>query len=86
MSCDCFACMSKGPRRDTFLDAIDRNVGRVPAAPKPWNDYPIGTRAYALNGGHWERVEHGWKWLNGDTFPTPGADWFRIELPKETIK
>lgn len=41
---------------------------------RPWSEYPIGTRAYAFNGGHWQRVERGWKWCSGDTFPTPSAD------------
>lgn len=36
---------------------------------------PLGTKAPAFNGGHWERVEHGWKWCTGSTFPRPGGDW-----------
>jgi hypothetical protein len=26
---------------------------------RPWNEYPIGTKAYAFNGGYWERVRLG---------------------------
>ena len=36
---------------------------------------PIGTRALAINGGHWVKTKRGWKWCTGDTFPTPGGDW-----------
>lgn len=39
------------------------------------NNAPIGTRAPAVDGGYWERTEHGWKWCTGDTFPRPGGDW-----------
>ena len=41
---------------------------------KPWNEYPIGTKAHAHNGGYWIRMRNGWKWCTGDTFPTPGGD------------
>jgi len=41
---------------------------------RPWSEYPIGTKAHACSGGHWLRVETGWKWHSGDTFPTPGGD------------
>ena len=46
-----------------------------------WSDYPMGTRAYSVSGGHWERVPGGWKWCTGSTFPTPGADAFRVAVP-----
>lgn len=36
---------------------------------------PIGTKAPAVMGGHWVKVELGWKWFCGDTFPRPGGDW-----------
>lgn len=36
---------------------------------------PLGTKAPAIMGGHWERVEGGWKWCTGSTFPRPGGDW-----------
>lgn len=38
-------------------------------------DAPIGTKAPAFIGGHWIKVERGWKWHCGDTFPRPGGDW-----------
>lgn len=38
-------------------------------------DAPLGTRAPAFNGGHWIKVERGWKWCTGSKFPRPGADW-----------
>ena len=45
---------------------------------QPWNTYPLGTKAPAIGGGSWTRVEHGWKWGSltggGGTFPTPGGD------------
>jgi hypothetical protein len=46
-----------------------------------WDQYPLGTKAHAVGGGCWERVERGWKWCTGATFPTPGGDAFRVELP-----
>jgi len=49
---------------------------------KPWAEYPIGTKAYAIGGGYWQKVSGGWKWCTGSTFPTPGADWSYIEEPE----
>lgn len=40
-----------------------------------FEDAPIGTRAPASGGGHWVRVESGWKWCTGATFSRPGGDW-----------
>lgn len=48
---------------------------------KPWSEYPLGTKAHAFMGGHWERVANGWKWCTGSTFPTPGGDVTSVELP-----
>lgn len=48
-----------------------------------WNKYPIGTKVYAVMGGHWTKTERGYKWCSGSTFPTPGGDWSRIELPQD---
>lgn len=50
---------------------------------RPWSEYPIGTKVHSVTGGYWIRVEHGWKWFSGDTFPTPGGDACGrcIELP-----
>jgi len=48
------------------------------------NELPIGTKAFAINGGWWIKKENGrWKWLNnGGSFPSPGGDWIGdIELP-----
>ena len=41
---------------------------------RDWKDYPVGTKAKAVTGGYWIRVERGWRWFNGSTFPTPGGD------------
>lgn len=51
---------------------------------RPWNEYPVGTKVHAYDGGFWIRVERGWKWCSGDTFPTPGGDATGacIELPE----
>lgn len=38
-------------------------------------DYPLGSKFRAINGGYWERVENGFKWCTGDTFPNLGGDW-----------
>ncbi len=48
---------------------------------RPWEEYPVDTKAFALMGGHWTKTYRGWKWFNGATFPTPGADAFRVQLP-----
>ena len=50
---------------------------------RPWNEYPLGTKVHAVMGGYWERVKLGWKWCTGATFPTPGGDWLKIELPTD---
>ena len=64
-------------------DWVDEFIGREPKD-RPWSDYPLGTKAWAIGGGHWVRVEHGWKWHNGSTFPTPGADAFDVTTPSQT--
>lgn len=52
---------------------------------RPWDLYPVGTKAHDVNGGHWTRLLSGrWKSPDGfDTFPTPGGDAVGacIELP-----
>lgn len=51
---------------------------------RPWAEYPIGTKAYACNGGWWVRVAGGWKPnTSKDVFPSPGGDAVGecIELP-----
>lgn len=51
-----------------------------------WNAMPIGTKAYSSTGGYWEKIrERGfaWKWCTGASFPTPGGDVIRIELPEQ---
>ncbi len=60
-----------GPLK-VFLEKLKEPI-RV-AKDRDWSKYPIGTKAHAFNGGHWIRVECGWKWFNGSTFPTPGGD------------
>lgn len=42
---------------------------------KKLSEYPLGTKAKALIGGYWIKVERGWKWCNGSTFATVGGDW-----------
>lgn len=44
-------------------------------ADKPVREYPLGTKFKALMGGHWIRVERGFKWCIGSTFPNVGGDW-----------
>ena len=41
---------------------------------RAWYLYPVGTKAHAFDGGYWIRTLNGWKWHNGDTFPSPGPD------------
>lgn len=47
-----------------------------------WQDYPPGTKAHSINGGYWEKVTKGWKWLGGNIFPAPGGDASRIVIPE----
>ena len=44
---------------------------------------PNGTKAPAIGGGHWERVDRGWRWIRGSTFPRPGGDWDGRLIPPE---
>lgn len=44
-------------------------------ADKPVRGYPLGTKFKALMGGYWIRVERGFKWCTGSTFPNIGGDW-----------
>ena len=49
-----------------------------------WSEYPVGTKAHASTGGHWIKLgQNRWKWCSGATFPRPGGDVVRVELPKE---
>lgn len=50
---------------------------------KPWSEYPIGTKVYAVMGGHWIKTQRGYKWCTGATFPTPGGDWHHIVEPEK---
>lgn len=44
-------------------------------ADKSVKEYPLGTKFKALMGGYWIRVERGFKWCTGATFPNVGGDW-----------
>ena len=47
-----------------------------------WDDCPVGTKAYSVNGGYWTKIRRrGWKWCTGDTFPTPGGDAVSVSFP-----
>lgn len=35
----------------------------------------LGTKAPAITGGYWIKVDRGWRWCTGDVFPSPGGDW-----------
>jgi len=54
---------------------------------RPLSQWPIGTKAYAFSGGYWIRVEGGWKWWCGSTFPRPGGDARGncVELPRKEV-
>ncbi|MFZ3481848.1 hypothetical protein [Sphingomonas sp. 3-13AW] len=63
---------------------LDHEFRQCRRVDRPWSEYPLGTKALALMGGHWLRVERGWKWQpNGGTFPAPGGDAFNVVLPKQ---
>ncbi len=62
-------------------------VPRGPFSTHPaWNIFPVGTKAHAIMGAYWVKTERGWKWFSGATFPTPGADVARIELPDPVVE
>lgn len=63
---------------DDFLNDYANRM----CADRPWREYPIGTKAHALMGGHLIKTERGWKWHCGNTLPSPGADAFYVTLPK----
>jgi len=71
--------------QDDFWTRRHKEQSRKQKADRPWKDYPLGTKACALMGGYWLRVEHGWEWASsGCVFPTPGGDAFDVILP-ETV-
>ena len=43
-------------------------------ADKSVKEYQLGTKFKALIGGYWIRVERGFKWCTGATFPNVGGD------------
>lgn len=69
------------PILDQARRALHRALAYPPQDGQPLTveNAPVGTRAPALMGGHWYRVQHGWKWNgpdgNGGVFPRPGGDW-----------
>lgn len=50
---------------------------------RPWNKYPLGTKANAVMGGFWIKTLRGWKWCTGSAFPTPGVDAISVTLPEQ---
>ena len=54
---------------------------------RPYDEYPIGTKAFATGGGYWIKNNMGWKWCTGVTFPRPGGDVSGyVELPMKSLK
>lgn len=57
-----------------YVSEVKRQVKKD----REWREYPVGTKARAIRGGHWYKMPNGWKWNgpngNGGTFPTPGGD------------
>lgn len=67
--------MKHGPKRDAWQLATES-----------LESYPLGTKARAIGGGYWIKVERGWKWCTGATFPKPGGDWDgTVSLPDGSI-
>ena len=62
---------------------MSNDKGTATAAPLTIENAPLGTKAPASGGGHWTRVERGWKWCTGSTFPRPGGDWTGKLLPPD---
>lgn len=57
------------------VDALQAKLSEIAAQELTLENAPLGTKAPAYTGGHWVRVERGWKWNTGATFPRPGGDW-----------
>ena len=39
---------------------------------KLWEDYPMGTKAFATCGGYWIKIKAGWQWYTfGGIVPEP---------------
>lgn len=54
---------------------MEKNIRKWEKSNKDIKDYPIGTKFRCLHGGYWIKVNRGFRWFCGDTFPRPGADW-----------
>lgn len=57
------------------------DYGKKQPIDREWGEYPLGTKALALFGGHWLKTELGWRWCTGVTFPTPGAEACGVRMP-----
>lgn len=62
-----------------YMNELYQVFARLPEkVTQDWSEYPVGTRAPAIGGGHWHKTLNGWKWNgpfgSGGTFPTPGGD------------
>jgi|694.fasta_scaffold00471_13 hypothetical protein len=70
--------LSAGARGSAWWESYESEQRRRVKRTMKWSDYPIGTKAPAIGGGSWTRVERGWKWGEltggGGVFPTPGGD------------
>lgn len=72
----------KPTTKKTKMKSIDNIINEKWEPVKlPWSEYPIGTKAKAVMGGHWIKVKLGWKWCTGATFPTPGGDAYAVSIP-----
>ena len=61
--------------------SIDTTYGHWLDRCKPWDQYPIGTKAKNCIGGWWVRTKRGWNANGGDTFPGPGGDAMEVMIP-----
>lgn len=62
--------------------SIHDNIKPQQGKDRPWSDYPLGTKAYAVDGSYWTKHDQGWRWSgNGYVHPEPGCDVERVELP-----
>ena len=65
---------------DTLKENTPCKKGLMMDARERLTSATIGSKAPAIMGGHWLKVEHGWQWNGGTrcpgrTFPNPGGDW-----------
>lgn len=68
------------------MSIIERLDNKWMPITKQWREYPAGTKAKCVTGGHWTKLKNNnWQWHAGASFPTPGGDAVEVCLPAENL-